>query len=76
MRVTLPGLLQMNRQLAKNFKNCVKYGVTTIRDVASFPKKILKWRDLIDGGQAIGPRILTSLSFITCPRGVPEMAQC
>ncbi|MCX5852166.1 MAG: amidohydrolase family protein [Deltaproteobacteria bacterium] len=74
MKVTPMGLLQMNRQVAKNFRNCLKYGVTTIRDVASFPGKILKWRREIDGGRAAGPRIVTSLSFITCPKGVPEMA--
>ncbi len=74
MEKTLPGLLQMNRQVAKNFASCVKYGVTTVRDVGAFPKKILNWRNRIERGAAIGPRILSSLSFITSPKGVPEMA--
>jgi len=74
MEKTLLGLLQMNRQLAKNFASCVKYGVTTVRDVGAFPKKILTWRKRIERGGAIGPRILSCLSFITCPKGVPEMA--
>lgn len=73
MKVTPMGLLQMNRQVEKNLENCLKYGVTTIRDVASFPRKMLKWRRRIDSNAAIGPRIVTSLSFITCPKGVPEM---
>lgn len=74
MKVTLKGLLQMNRQVGMNFSNCVRYGVTTVRDVAAFPKKILKWRERIDEGTAVGPRILTALSFITSSTGVPEMA--
>ena len=41
MKVTPMGLLQMNRQVEKNLENCLKYGVTTIRDVASFPRKML-----------------------------------
>ena len=73
MKVTPMGLLQMNRQVEKNLENCLKYGVTTIRDVASFPRKMLKWRRRIDSNPAIRPRIVTSLSFITCPKGVPEM---
>ncbi len=74
MKVTLKGLIQMNKQVAKNIENCVKYGVTTIRDMASFPKKIIKWRKRIESGQVAGPRILTALSFITSPKGIPEMA--
>jgi imidazolonepropionase-like amidohydrolase len=71
---SLKGLLQMQRQLTLNFTNCVKYGVTTVRDVAAFPKKIKRWRAKIDTGEAIGPRILTTNSFITSKNGVPEMA--
>ena len=74
MKVTPKGLFQMNKQVAKNIENCVKYGVTTIRDMASFPKKIIKWRKRIESGQVAGPRILTALSFITSPKGIPEMA--
>lgn len=73
-KVNLNALLQMNAQLLKNFNNCIKYGVTTVRDVAAFPKKIRKWRDKIDSGKVHGPRILTSSSFITSADGVPEMA--
>jgi len=65
---------QMNRQLELNFANCVKYGVTTIRDVGAFPRKINKWREKINRQEAVGPRILTTCSFITSEGGVPEMA--
>ncbi|MEA3471174.1 MAG: amidohydrolase family protein [Thermodesulfobacteriota bacterium] len=73
MEATPKGFLQMNRQLALNFANCVKYGVTTVRDMGAFPKKIIKWRKKIDSGKAPGPRIMSSLSFITSFGGVPEM---
>jgi len=67
-------LFQMNRQLELNFLNCIKYGVTTVRDVGAFPGKINKWRKKINRKEAVGPRILTTTSFITSKGGVPEMA--
>ena len=67
-------ILQMNRQVAMNFANCLKYGVTTIRDMAAFSDKISKWQKKIEAGKAKGPRIMTSKSFITCHGGVPEGA--
>ncbi len=73
MEATPKGFFQLNRQLALNFANCIKYGVTTVRDVGAFPKKILRWRDRIESGKATGPRIMSSLSFITSHSGVPEM---
>ena len=73
-KANLKALLQMRQQLALNFRNCVKYGVTTIRDLGAFAKKIQNWRRRIDAGEAIGPRILTANSFITSRNGVPEMA--
>jgi imidazolonepropionase-like amidohydrolase len=74
MEVTPKGLMQINRQIRMNFENCVKYGVTTVRDMAAFPRKIERWREKINSGKAIGPRILTAKSFITSTDGVPEMA--
>jgi imidazolonepropionase-like amidohydrolase len=73
-KVTLNALRQMNAQLTKNFYNCIKYGVTTVRDMGAFPKKINQWRKKIDSGKVIGPRIVPSHSFITSKNGVPEMA--
>ena len=73
-KVNLVALRQMNAQLSKNFFNCIKYGVTTVRDMGAFPKKINKWRRNIDSGKVIGPRVVTSTSFITSHDGVPEMA--
>jgi imidazolonepropionase-like amidohydrolase len=67
-------LFQMKRQLELNFLNCIKFGVTTVRDVGAFPKKINTWRKKINRKKVIGPRILTSTSFITSEGGVPEVA--
>jgi imidazolonepropionase-like amidohydrolase len=67
-------ILQMNRQVGLNLANCVKYGVTTIRDMAAFSSRITKWKGKIDAGKAKGPRILTAKSFISCEKGVPESA--
>ena len=66
-------ILQMGRQVAMNFTNCLKYGVTTVRDVGAFSRKMRSWRRRIESGRAPGPRILTCLSFITSQGGVPEM---
>lgn len=73
-KVNFDAISQMNRQLEKNFYNCVKYGVTTVRDLGAFPAKIQRWRKKIDSGAVIGPRIITANSFITSKTGVPEIA--
>ncbi|MCD6586231.1 MAG: amidohydrolase family protein [Desulfobacteraceae bacterium] len=73
-KITPRAILQMNAQQKKNFHSCIKYGVTTVRDVGAFPKKIVKWRNQINSGKITGPRILTTTSFITSHDGVPEMA--
>jgi imidazolonepropionase-like amidohydrolase len=73
-KVNFDAIRQMNRQLEKNFYNCVKYGVTTVRDMGAFPAKIQHWRKKINAGKAVGPRIVTANSFVTSRNGVPEMA--
>lgn len=73
-KVNFNAIRQMNRQLEKNFLNCVKYGVTTVRDMGAFPAKIQRWRKKINSGAVTGPRIVTANSFITSMTGVPEMA--
>lgn len=63
---------QMHDQVKLNFDNCIKYGITTIRDVGAYPERILEWRNRIEAGKAMGPRVLTTLSFMTSLDGVPE----
>ena len=67
-------IMQMNKQIGLNLANCVKYGVTTVRDLGAFSKRMDKWKKKIDSNQVLGPRITTSKSFISCENGVPEAA--
>ncbi|MEW6265868.1 MAG: amidohydrolase family protein [Thermodesulfobacteriota bacterium] len=74
LKLNLKVILQMGRQVTMNFASFLKYGITTIRDLASFSSKMQSWRQKIESGSAPGPRIVTALSFLTSPGGVPEMA--
>lgn len=65
-------IMQLDRQRELNFKNCIKYGLTTIRDMGAFPDSMKKWRKKIEKGKAVGPRIFTPLTFITSKDGPPE----
>jgi imidazolonepropionase-like amidohydrolase len=65
-------LEQMQGQVELNIDNCIRAGVTTVRDVGAYPDRIIDWRNRIEAGQAAGPRILTTLSFLTSLDGVPE----
>ena len=67
-------ILQMGKQVAMNFASFPKHGITTVRDMGAFAKKIISWRNRIESGNDVGPRVLTPLSFITSIGGVPEMA--
>ena len=71
-RYTEAAFEQMHDQIRLNFDNCIKAGVTTIRDVGAFPERILTWRNRVETGEVAGPRILTTLSFLTSLDGVPE----
>jgi imidazolonepropionase-like amidohydrolase len=64
----------VDRQRELNFRSCMRYGITTVRDMGAFPGSIQKWRRRIDAGEAIGPRIFTPNSFITSADGPPERA--
>ncbi len=67
-------ILQMGRQVAMNFQSCLKYGVTTIRDLGAFSKKMQRWIKKIGTGNVPGPRTVTALSFLSSRGGIPEMA--
>jgi len=71
-------ITQMNAQIARNFRNCVMNGVTTVRDVGGFPGKINKFRKLADQNEIPGPRVISSLSPIAAREGdrlgAPEKA--
>lgn len=67
-------VLAVEPQRELNFKSCMKYGITTVRDMGAFPNSIQKWKKKIENGEASGPRIFTPNSFITSKDGPPERA--
>jgi imidazolonepropionase-like amidohydrolase len=76
--VTASAILEMSRQIALNFRNCVLSGVTTVRDLGGFPARINAFRTSADRNQIAGPRVVSSLSPIGARRdgvlGAPERA--
>jgi len=76
--VNLRVLMQMNQQIARNFRNCIMSGVTTVRDVGGFPGKVLEFRAKADNNEIPGPRVISALSPIAARRGdelgAPEKA--
>ena len=55
-----PGyFMAYERQLERNAEECVKHGVTTVRDMLALSDIVDKLRDKIARGEVAGPRILT-----------------
>ncbi len=69
---TFAAITGTNDQIERNLASCILSGVTTVRDVGAFPRKVQNFRDKINQGRLIGPRILTTNSFISTPTGPPE----
>jgi imidazolonepropionase-like amidohydrolase len=69
---TFAAVRSTSAQIEKNLLSCILSGVTTIRDVGAFPKKIQSFRSKVDGWELPGPRILCTNSFISTPTGPPE----
>lgn len=67
-------LSSLEEQRALNMRSCIRYGITTVRDMGAFPKSIQRWKKRIQAGEAVGPRIFTPNSFITSMDGPPERA--
>jgi imidazolonepropionase-like amidohydrolase len=74
MEIQKEALRSIEKQRELNLRNCIKYGITTIRDMGAFPNSIQKWKRKIKRGEAVGPRIYTPNSFITSQDGPPERA--
>lgn len=76
--VTLAAIREMGSQILLNFRNCVRSGVTTVRDLGGFPGKIWEFRNRADRNEIEGPRVISSLSPIAARRdetlGAPERA--
>lgn len=64
--MTLPGatalsmkmFIHYKRQLEKNAEECVKHGVTTVRDMMSMTDAVPKLKNKIAHGKLLGPRIV------------------
>jgi len=66
-------LLTLNPQMRLNLANCIRSGVTTVRDVGCAPGMIRRMKGWIETGKAIGPRIICTNSMIIPPGGMPEV---
>ena len=69
--LTLPGaadlglgfLLAWGRQCERNAEECLRHGVTTVRDMSGFPGKLEEMKKNIASGQMLGPRILRGIGI-------------
>jgi imidazolonepropionase-like amidohydrolase len=59
-------------QMKLNLANCIRSGVTTVRDLACTPGLMRKMKGWIKKGDAIGPRIVCANAAISLPQGYPE----
>lgn len=62
----------LKRQAERNLEECIVHGVTTVRDAGTFPLLLLRFKERIERGELLGPRILMAGSFITAPGGYPS----
>jgi imidazolonepropionase-like amidohydrolase len=69
--LTLPGaadlglgfLLAWGRQCERNAEECLRHGVTTVRDMLGFPGKLEEMKKNIASGKMLGPRILRGIGI-------------
>ncbi len=65
MPCTVSGLGQglarsLTRQIERNAEECIKHGVTTVRDMAAISYWVHVLKNKISDGQVVGQRIITS----------------
>jgi len=70
--INLTVLLSLHRQIRLNLANCIRCGVTTVRDMGAAPGMIRRMMRWIEEGKAVGPRIVRTNSFIIPPGAMPE----
>ncbi len=76
----LPGALALNpgflaslpRQVERNLEECVVHSVTTVRDMGGMPRLLRRFREKIERGELLGPRLFYAGTFITVPGGYPD----
>lgn len=70
--LNLAGVLSHRRQVRLNLRNCIRNGVTTVRDTGATSgliRQVIRW---VEKGTVIGPRIVRANSFLTAPGAMPE----
>jgi len=71
----ITGLINYNwhdqKEILKHSQSYLEYGFTTLRDCGCFSRCVHAVRNLINSGEAIGPRILSS-GLILSPTEVPQ----
>ena len=70
--INAQNLIAVQKQVVKNMYNCIRGGVTTVRDMGS-PPAIVRFMKMIEKGKITGPRIVPSYSMISCRGGYPDM---
>lgn len=71
-KVTPRVLLCLEDQIKRNLRAVLTSGVTTVRDMAAFPRKIQAAKKSVIEDPAAGPRIVCANSYVTCFGGTPE----
>jgi len=69
--MTLPGAISISpsalfaydRQVERNAEECIKHGVTTVRDMLAMGTKLDKLKEKISTGEVVGPEILTNCAL-------------
>lgn len=56
-------LMTYMRQVERNAEECIKHGVTTVRDMLAMSDWLVRLKEKISRGDVIGPRILTSCAL-------------
>lgn len=70
--INLAVLRSLYRQIRLNLANCIRSGVTTVRDVGCTPGMIRRMKRWVKEGKTVGPRIVCANSFIIPPEAMPE----
>jgi imidazolonepropionase-like amidohydrolase len=65
-------VLAATSQMKLNLTNCIRSGVTTVRDVACTPGLMRKMKGWIEKGDVVGPRVVCANAMILPPGGMPE----
>jgi imidazolonepropionase-like amidohydrolase len=65
-------ILAASSQMKLNLANCIRSGVTTVRDLVCTPGLMRKLKGWTEKEDAVGPRIVCANAAISLPQGYPE----